>query len=44
VLDEYTLSDLVRPRAPLQALLAIEPKPSQGLSAKRRVTQTRDNG
>jgi len=44
VLDEYTLSDLVRPRAPLQALLAIEPKPSRGLSIKRRVTQTRGNG
>jgi len=36
VLDEYTLSDLVRPRAPLQALLAIGPKPARGLSSKRR--------
>jgi Rrf2 family nitric oxide-sensitive transcriptional repressor len=44
VLDEYTLSDLVRPRVPLQALLAIEPKPSRGLSTKRKVTQTRGNG
>jgi Rrf2 family transcriptional regulator, nitric oxide-sensitive transcriptional repressor len=44
VLDEYTLSDLVRPRAPLQALLAIEPKPARGLSTKRRVTQIRGNG
>jgi Rrf2 family nitric oxide-sensitive transcriptional repressor len=45
VLDEYTLSDLVGPRAPLQALLAIKPsKPSRGLSTKRRVTQIRGNG
>ena len=36
VLDEYTLSDLVRPRVPLQTLLAIEPKPARGLSTKRR--------
>jgi Rrf2 family nitric oxide-sensitive transcriptional repressor len=42
VLDEYTLSDLVRPRASLQALLAIgPPKPSRGLSTKRGVTQTK---
>ena len=36
VLDEYTLSDLVRPRVPLQTLLAIGPKPARGLSTKRR--------
>jgi Rrf2 family transcriptional regulator, nitric oxide-sensitive transcriptional repressor len=44
VLDEYTLSDLVRPRAPLQALLDIEPKLSRPLSTKRRVTQNMRNG
>jgi Rrf2 family nitric oxide-sensitive transcriptional repressor len=36
VLDEYTLSDLVRPRVPLQTLLAIGPKPARGPSTKRR--------
>ncbi|MBK5199065.1 MAG: Rrf2 family transcriptional regulator [Methyloceanibacter sp.] len=40
VLDEYTLGDLVRPRAPLQAMLAIAPvKPARGPSTKRRVRQ-----
>jgi Rrf2 family nitric oxide-sensitive transcriptional repressor len=42
VLDKYTLSDLVRPRASLQALLAIGPP--RGLSTKRRVTRTLGNG
>ena len=44
VLDEYTLSDLVRPRVPLQTLLAIEPKPARGLLPNEGVTQTRGNG
>jgi Rrf2 family nitric oxide-sensitive transcriptional repressor len=37
VLDDYTLSDLVKPRASLQALLAIAPvKPAREPSTKRR--------
>jgi len=37
VLDEYTLNDLVKPRASLQELLAIAPvKPARGPSTKRR--------
>jgi Rrf2 family transcriptional regulator, nitric oxide-sensitive transcriptional repressor len=45
VLDEYTLSDLVRPRTSLQALLDIAPvKPSRGPSTKRRVRQALATG
>ena len=37
VLNEYSLSDLVKPRTPLRDLLAIAPvKPNRGTSAKRR--------
>jgi hypothetical protein len=45
VLDEYTLGDLVRPRAPLQAMLAIAPvKTAKGPSPKRSARQAIGNG
>jgi Rrf2 family nitric oxide-sensitive transcriptional repressor len=45
VLDDYTLSDLVKPRASLQAMLTIAPvKPTKEPSIKRRLRPARDLG
>jgi Rrf2 family nitric oxide-sensitive transcriptional repressor len=45
VLDDYTLSDLVKPRASLQATLYIAPgKPRREQSAKRRLRQAGGKG
>jgi len=45
VLDDYTLSDLVRPRASLQAMLAIAPvKPAREPSTKRKSRQAGGTG
>ena len=45
VLDDYTLSDLVRPRASLQAMLAIAPvKPAREPSTKRKRRQAGGTG
>ena len=45
VLDDYTLSDLVRPRDSLQAMLAIAPvKPAQEPSTKRKRRQAGGTG
>ena len=45
VLDDYTLSDLVRPRASLQAMLAIAPvKPAREPSTKRKRMQAGGTG
>lgn len=44
-LDEYTLSDLVKPRASLQTLLSIAPvKPARGPSTKRGRAQAMGTG
>jgi hypothetical protein len=39
VLDDYTLSDLVKPRAPLQAMLSIEAVKPQRTFAKTGVQE-----
>ena len=45
VLDDYTLSDLVKPRAPLQVLLSIAPvKPAREPPTKRRRRQAGATG
>jgi Rrf2 family transcriptional regulator, nitric oxide-sensitive transcriptional repressor len=45
VLDDYTLNDLVKPRASLQAMLAIAPvKSARAASTKRRRRQAESEG